>query len=189
MGYTHYWYRKKKAFEPATFAKFVEDCQKIAKASEIPLASWNGKGEPEFDPTGVAFNGREDCGHKARDLGIVWPKQPGQNSWLAGAMLERRECDGDCSHESFHIDVDVGEDVYKTDEDEYFAFTKTAFKPYDVVVTGCLIVLDHYFKDQVRVSSDGGDREWEDARRLCQHVLGYGEDFKLPGEEEGNEVA
>ena len=29
------------------------------------------------------------------------------------------------------------------------------------------------------VSSDGDNSEWEDTRKICQEVLGYGKDFKL----------
>lgn len=179
MGYTHYWYRTKKQFDAKTFAQFSEDCAKICKAAEIPLASWDGTGEPEFTPTLVAFNGREDCGHRERDLGITWPaSERGQTQWFAGAMLEQRSCGGNCSHESFRVEADIGNDPQVT-EDGYFDCTKTAYKPYDVLVTGCLIVLDHYFPHETKISSDGESKDWEDARRLCQHVLGYGEDFRL----------
>ncbi|HWZ46140.1 MAG TPA: hypothetical protein VNW97_21895 [Candidatus Saccharimonadales bacterium] len=34
-------------------------------------------------------------------------------------------------------------------------------------------------KDQFAVHSDGTDRQWPDAKRLCQEVLGYGDWFGI----------
>jgi len=185
VGYTHYWYRKNQTFNPSTYAKFSADCEKVCRASEIGLAGWDGTREPVFSETEVTFNGRQDCNHKKQDLGITWPGRAGQK-WPFGEMIEQRMCGGNCSHETFRVDLDLGSDGYKSSDGQYFTFCKTAFKPYDICVTACLIVLEHYFKDHVRVSSDGESAEWDDARRLCQQVLGYGEEFTLPQEEEEN---
>lgn len=191
MGYTHYWYRKGRELPADKFAEFVHDCAIVCRVSEVPLANWNGAGEPQFHAERVAFNGVENCGHAERDLGITWPSKTAQGvsakgevsgSWFAGAQLESRTCDGDCSHESFVFPQCLEFDAHKVDNGEYFCFTKTAYKPYDLCVTACLIVANHHFSKLLRISSDGENKDWADARRLCQHVLGYGADFKLEEE-------
>lgn len=189
MGYTHYWYRKEPELDRELFRQFSEDCAKVCRLSEIPLASFNGSGFPEFTPDAVSFNGVENCGHDERDLGITWPSPTAKGvspngeasgKWFAVAMLEQRTCGGDCSHESFVIPRIQTQAEWAKTEREIFSFCKTAYKPYDILVTACLIIYQHYFGDQVRVSSDGASRDWEDARQLCQSVLGYGKEFQLP---------
>jgi len=191
MGYTHYWYRKTKEIDRETFQKIVTDCGLVCMAAEIPLAGTNGKGKPEFDGEVIGFNGVENCGHKRRNLGITWPAAAAQGveigyepteSWFAGAALTKRTCDGDCSHESFYFPRIV--DREHPTADGYFNCTKTAYKPYDWPLTACLIVAKHYLGDGIKISSDGENKDWEDGRRLCQHVLGYGKDFKLKEENE-----
>ena len=54
-----------------------------------------------------------------------------------------------------------------------FNFCKTAYKPYDIVVCGALIVLKHYMP-KLKVSSDGGEEDWAPAVALAQKTLGYG---------------
>lgn len=54
-----------------------------------------------------------------------------------------------------------------------FGFCKTAQKPYDIVVCGCLIVLKHHIPE-FKPGSDGDAEDWADAIKLCQDVLGYG---------------
>jgi hypothetical protein len=57
-------------------------------------------------------------------------------------------------------------------------FCKTSRLPYDLCVQGCLIVLSrHLGNTYFRVASDGGSRDWNDARDACQRVLGYGIDW------------
>jgi hypothetical protein len=194
MGYTHYWHRQGKDFNPQTFQQFVKDCEAFYKRAEIPLANWNGKGSPVFRKTVIAFNGQEQCGHTARDLGITWPAAdakggvaihaPVRGAWFAGATLSSRACGGDCSHETFRIAAHHEPETWEEGQEEFFSCCKTAYKPYDLLVTACLISLKHYFATQVRVSSDGRSHDWDDARRLCQHVKGYGADFSLHEEEE-----
>jgi hypothetical protein len=69
---------------------------------------------------------------------------------------------GGNGHETFHFNVD---DYYRTSQGKPFAFCKTNQKPYDDIVMKVLIVLKHYLKDKVRISSDGlFAEEWKDAR-------------------------
>lgn len=72
---------------------------------------------------------------------------------------------GDLSHEPFCIAEHFKDNVG-------FHFCKTARKPYDTVVTACLIVLKHYLKDYIQVDSDGDDIEWTDGWRLAKFATG-----------------
>ncbi len=54
-----------------------------------------------------------------------------------------------------------------------FNFVKTAWKPYDVVVTACLLVArDHFGAEEVELRSDGDDRAWDAGRALYRQALG-----------------
>lgn len=205
MGYTHYFYRPP-VLPSEKFIPLVRDVMQLRDVVEkagIPIAGWNGEGEPEFNEETIAFNGKEDCGHARRNLGITWPapgasgvavSSPGSElavggSWFAGAQLTQRSCGGDCSHETLRIDrVLKKEDIewqddrkYASPRDKgmYFSCCKTAYKPYDLFVTAVLIAAKHHLGDMFRVSSDGDEPDWNDGRQLCMSVLEYGSDFRL----------
>lgn len=59
----------------------------------------------------------------------------------------------------------------------YFDFCKTAFRPYDLAVISFLIIAKHYLKNNIEVSSDGEDCHWFDGKMLCQMILGYGLEY------------
>ncbi len=83
----------------------------------------------------------------------------------------------DCGHPKAVVFNGVGADSYETflftPVGRGFAFCKTAHRPYDVLVTACLLTAIHHFGDAVEVSSDGRSEEWEEGRELCRKVLGY----------------
>ncbi len=58
-----------------------------------------------------------------------------------------------------------------------FECCKTAYRPYDVLVTALLIAAKHHFGTAIRVSSDGESKDWDEARMLCEVTLGYGRTF------------
>jgi len=120
-------------------------------------------------------------------------------TWFAGLKLKHRSCGGDCSHETFDLPLEVekedrqkpidkishydqcGEPVYNNPEEVglYFAFCKTAYKPYDLAVIICLIIAKHHLKDEIIVTSDGTIDNLQDGMLICQKILGYGLDFTL----------
>jgi hypothetical protein len=60
----------------------------------------------------------------------------------------------------------------------WFNFCKTEYRPYDLCVQGCLIVLNHHLgSTKFGVASDGTSEQWNDARAACQRILGYGADW------------
>jgi len=64
-------------------------------------------------------------------------------------------------------------------ENSSFEFCKTARKPYDTVVVACLIVLKHYLKGQVEVSSDGYSSDWYTGLELAKLATGL-KSLKIP---------
>jgi len=50
-------------------------------------------------------------------------------------------------------------------------FCKTARKPYDIVVTACLLILYYRLGDLIDISSDGDTDDWVNGRALAKQVL------------------
>jgi hypothetical protein len=69
---------------------------------------------------------------------------------------------GEDSHESFCMNT----------TDESFAFCKTAFKPYDAVVTASLIYAKAILGDEIKIKSDGNWVDWQDGSILYEEVFG-----------------
>ena len=204
MGYTHYWYRKDKQIEPEIFERIASDFKKLLpKFNEfkIPLAGGDGEGDPIITREGICFNGCAHCEHpESYELGIAWPSKNAGGiantwredvrsaDWFAGAMIDKRACSGNCSHEACYFPRAVPKDHYKyfgyhpTEENGkgwHFDFCKTAYKPYDLPVTCFLVLAKHHLLETLWVSSDGETQHWAEARILCQQVLGFGAEFEL----------
>jgi hypothetical protein len=78
---------------------------------------------------------------------------------------------GEEAHESFRWKVNA--ERHEMDTDEWlFDFTKTAYKPYDAVVTAILIRAKVLYGDAVRVESDGSWDDWAEGRALYEQVFG-----------------
>jgi hypothetical protein len=215
MGYTHYWYRTPElpeaefqAFVAAAqqLARAYEDLRIVqddGSVQRLRLAGPLGTGDPMFERDAVAFNGPEACGHPRRELGIAWPAHrtdesavasgvlaeadPVAGRWFAGPLLSTRSCGGDCSYESFVIPrlLAVTGRALADERGRIFAFCKTAFKPYDLMVQATLIAAKHTFGAQFHVQSDGEDDKWTDARALCVEAgLGYGADYHIDDNED-----
>lgn len=195
MGYTHYWYRQK-GVKPDTYGQVIDDFRRLLPALKewgIHLAGGLGEGEPQINETGVYFNGLRNCGHSPDDaIVIAWPAKEASGiatpdedvkagTWFAGALLSKRCCDGDCSHETFHFPRVLKPHAWEKPKENglYFVFCKTAFKPYDLAVTAFLVIAKHYLKDRLLVHSDGDEAHWQDAKWLCEMELGYGLSFQI----------
>ena len=77
------------------------------------------------------------------------------------------------SHETFSWDA----------EGTGFNYCKTARKPYDAVVTACLIHLKDVYGDAVSIGSDGYWSEWQDGARLYRNALGLTAENPMTPEE------
>jgi hypothetical protein len=194
MGYTHYW-RREKEIKFDKMISIVDDFKRVIPEIEkagVMLADGHGVGEPVIAYYGVVFNGAVKCGHPqnaaisipwpSKDAGGVanpWKENAQSGHWFAGAEIQKRVCNGDCSYETFIfpriMEISAGYDPDK--EGRYFDCTKTAFRPYDIAVTAFLVIAKHHLGDHIKVSSDGEDGHWFDGKMLCQMVLGYGLEY------------
>ena len=68
----------------------------------------------------------------------------------------------DLCHETFYLDT----------KETGFQFTKTAEKPYDLLVTSSLLALKTVARGKVKVSSDGDRADWADGEKLFEQVTG-----------------
>ncbi len=166
------------------------------EAMGVSLAGGRGEGDPELNLEIACFNGPKKCGHQENsEISIPWPtetaggvaKKWGENQragrWFAGAEIEKRCCDGDCSYETFAFPrVMENEGGWKNPDDRtglYFDCCKTAFRPYDLAVNCFLIIAKHHLEEKILVSSDGETQHWAEGRIVCQEYLGYGIEFEL----------
>lgn len=187
MGYTQY-VRRPLEIPQDKFDAICVDLNKIihvCNQAGIRIRNGHGEDEPVITPDLISFNGDAHCGHTERDLGITWPSPKASGAeaegetdgtWFAGAMLATRTCGGNCAHETAYLPRVLKPDKWQEPDEDglYFEFCKTAFKPYDLAVTAFLIVCKHHLGDTIEVSSDGEDKDWFDAKMLCDKLLGYG---------------
>ena len=196
MGYTHYWERPKVLPRPQ-FVAAVADCRRLCTGMNIPLGDAHGQGKPIFTDTEICFNGHVDSGKLTsmqQTAGLIWPR-PGAHGvavlgeaeavvggWGAGPAVNARVLgpNGDGSYETFAVDR-VRPARYQPEQSNggwWFGCCKTNYRPYDLCVQGCLIVLSHHLTTaKFRVDSDGDSQDWNDARDACQHILGFGIDW------------
>lgn len=148
MGYTHYIYRPVKNSGSAYFyGKLALDAKKLcdhANANGIRIRNGEGLGEPEFTEGSFAINGDAKAFNNGRDL----------------------------AHETFYWAGIPEQPEHRKVESDYFSFCKTAYKPYDAVVTAILIRAKTIYGDCVRISSDGDWQEWQAGREMYQTVFG-----------------
>lgn len=88
---------------------------------------------------------------------------------------------GDDGHEPFVFPGEPG-----------FNFCKTAYKPYDEVVTACLLVArDHFPPKVLAISSDGEWADWGKGEKLYRSVFGRSPKYpfgEAPSEVNSSEV-
>lgn len=193
MGYTHYWERLEVLPCPQ-FLAAVDDCRHLCAALNIPLGDAGGQGMPSFTTEEICFNGHVDSGKRTsmqQADGLVWPHSTAHGvavigqanatagGWLGGPSVNARVLgpNGDGSYETFRVER-IRRPRHPQERPTsgwWNNFCKTNYRPYDLCVQGCLIVLSHHLGSNLfRVASDGTSRDWNDARDACQHVLGYG---------------
>lgn len=149
MGYTHYWTRPfDNTGTDDMFAELRNDTARIIRSAEangIAIRGANGFGQPEFSEEYFAFNGDAMNGDPAL---------------------------GRYDHESFFWDRSYARPEWNPNEDSHFNFCKTAYKPYDAVVTAVLLRAKEIYGDLVEVSSDGTWEEWSTGRILFTLTFG-----------------
>lgn len=183
MGYTHYW-RTRMTTDPQKLAAAHWDVVQIVRASKVPLANGHGDvgSEPIISEGVVIFNGVGDDAHET----FSWPPN------FTDRFPDHSK------GETWETPVRTGELICMPDESGFgFEFCKTARKPYDAVVTACLIAVKRHLGDDVEVSSDGTEDEFmngagnysfeqvnpETGAELFERVFGYRPECPFTDEE------
>lgn len=150
MGYTHYW-KVKRNTPPAVLAEATAKMATIIDQERHLLA--DGHGTPHTSPlvrhdedgnvTAVVFNGIGERAHET----FVWPPDLSDpQDYLRPAFPEVA--------------------------DEVFEFCKTAYKPYDGVVTACLLAAEATLAGYISVTSDGTRADWAEGMTIYERALG-----------------
>jgi hypothetical protein len=185
MGYCHNW-KADAEIDQELFSRIAADVQAIVLALDdlgVRLAGPLGTGLPEIESDYIAFNGLRNCGHeKNREIFIPFPAPEaagidGSTNAVVGfygpaTLLRHRTCNGSCSYETFRLRRSCT-DVRRISQRRYFDWCKTGFRPYDLAVQCVLLIAKHHLRDRIRVTTDGTDFHWNDARLLCYSHLQY----------------
>ncbi len=191
-GYAHYW-RRAPELNWNNFNLAYQDIQKIMHAAMeqgFKLAGPTGTGPVQISNACIAFNGSKECRHPYRNLGDPWPsitahgveteEDPVVGPFFNGALLSARSCGGNCSEENFVVDqIFLPQKWHQLEEGGYFCRCRTLYKPYDIIVTACLVRLKERLGDEIQISSDGFERGFEDAKRFCRELFGWTETFEF----------
>ncbi|MFI5302430.1 MAG: tetratricopeptide repeat protein [Polyangiales bacterium] len=123
---------------------------------------WQWARTPEATRVQAAIADMRIVAASRRDL-VVFVERPGSIS-INGI--------GDGAHEDFEFPG-----AFRTgkpdDQRAGFNATKTQWKPYDAVVTACLLVARAHFRpDDLVISSDGEDADWDAGREVYSKALG-----------------
>jgi len=130
--------------------QFITDDDKIIKG-DIDIAIGDGMGEggtPEFTIDKIWFNGVGGDSHET----------------LAIDRDDSHKIAGDGRMVSYYKEM-------WENKRSMFGFTKTAHKPYDLLVTATLILYKHHFGDAVSISGDGGPEGYQAGLDLVNETL------------------
>lgn len=152
MGYTHYHTRNAKNKGSAfMFGKLALDAKAIiaeAQSRGIAIRGYDGTGEPEFTEGYFRFNG--DASEGLDYETFAWEALPQQQDWEREHYIASGR-----------------------NPDQIFDFCKTAYRPYDAVVTAILIRAKVIYGNCVDVRSDGDwNAGWQAGRELYEAVFG-----------------
>lgn len=193
MGYTHYFsvqrritdeewsrllhaaFQLLRAMPSQTHYNGVTVPLRILFEESIPLP-------PQLGPRTIRFNGAglAEAYQQPQMAPLpgdpVWPA-PRSVTWQQDFYL-LNHIDGTWTpgpalgHETFLLDRD--------DEIGTFAFCKTAYKPYDLVVCGLLIVTEYCAPGWRVITSDGQPSDWQPALAWVRSVVDEGQTLTLP---------
>lgn len=144
MGYTHHWYRKPE-LNAKKFAAYAQDVTRLLSETNIPLTHTKMiEGEWVHDVDGFRADA-EEINFNGR---------------------------GSDSHETFFVPKAMPESSVLDSGDAY-EFTKTARKPYDVLVVACIILGQvHFGKKDFKFSTDGDLPDLQQGLDLVNNTFG-----------------
>ena len=152
MGYTHYWYRKSDANSANQYAELRMDTSRI-----ITTAIQQG----------IVMRG---------------PFGTGQPEFSEERFAFNGDSNEDLYHETFAWRREVRMREHEMEDGEAFDFCKTAYKPYDAVVTAVLIRAKEIYGNGVRLVSDGEWEDWEPGRSLYELTFGRPPRYSMDSE-------
>lgn len=143
MGYTHYFERSNANKGSAyMFGKLAFDAKKIIEQATA---------------RGIAVSG---------PLGHGTPEFTESHFSFNGLEMLGQD------HETFYWEALPVQHEWNADRDAIFNFCKTAYKPYDAVVTAVLIRAKEIYGSLVDVRSDGNWEDWQAGRDLYEATFG-----------------
>lgn len=154
MGYTHYW-SSNSELDQKIWDRFIEDCNKLYKSmpSTTSIAGGYYKDSP------LLLNGCTKYKHATFNKNVVH---------FNGTAVKERQL----ATNGYWKDIDdLGHETFRLERTNCNGFCKTARKPYDLMVTACLLLLAYHFGDQVDINSDGYEEEWREAFKFVGHVV------------------
>lgn len=156
MGYTQYLYLRRD-FTDAEWAHLRWAFERLDRYKPRGAVDWRG----EFSPLFLALHDDSPYEPPRCDAEVI-----AFNGWSPDGH--------DLGHETFVLKRTIPADAYRpaNDKGEAFDCCKTAMKPYDLMVTAMLIVVDNDCAGAVRVSSDGARDDWTRGLELVQRALG-----------------
>jgi multimeric flavodoxin WrbA len=150
MGYTHYW-TQTRDFTPEQMGDIAGSIRKIIDTASGRPGVHNYDDKPAVP---LVICGGDGTGEPV----------------LTKEKIAFNGQGPDLDHETFYFEAKRIKEDYQSEDQRGWAFCKTAQKPYDVVVTACLIFLAHDYGFQV--SSDGDVEDWERGEKLVAEALG-----------------
>jgi hypothetical protein len=195
MAYTHF-FRRDAILDPASFSLAVQDIS-LLRSNLAPLgvilSGPTGDGKPEINDFTIAFNGPRNCGHPYMDLGKPYPSPQASGvmtmenpiadgpPYISGPYLNTRACGGNCAADPLVVDQKYMQRVWERPDDQgrFLVIVQTYFKPYDLMVTASLVRLKERLGEQIQITSDGNEKGFEDAKRICRELFGFPARFEL----------
>lgn len=179
MGYTHYFQQKRVPTDSEWREITTRTNRFFEFLSEKGLRLCNGQGElgraPEISDEKICFNGCGADGFETFRLYCDSRLDPVNELWKAArelqlAVISRRAADRNREEISFSFESEFP-----------FTFCKTAKQPYDVAVTGVLIIVEAVAPGAYDIASEGSAKDWQTALQLVRECFGDdGLNFKIP---------
>lgn len=169
MGYTTY-YRQKRDMTDEEFTGFCEDVKKLHEA----LPATVGDFVERYGPTAGSSDGDEQLPLAIVSQGLVGA---GKSIFGKGVVGFNGAGYADADHETFWLPQKIANGAQKWEMEDVakgnrFHFTKTARKPYDVMVCACLLALKKRAASAWEISSDGNVADWASSYRFAKSALG-----------------